>query len=322
MTPTIGVMMGDRHGIGPEITARFLAEPDLDRLGKIVLFGDPAVLEFGQRVANVSKAAVSRFVSKSRPSEGAGEARVSSTAGSEVLDTWKQMIQAAQRGEIDAILYAPVNKEAMHLGGLRENDDLEFFCAQLDFKGYTNWIYVLEPMWMSRITGHASIRDVPDLITKENVLQSIQLLDRTIAPAKKTKPKIAVAGLNPHAGDGGLYGDEEIKSIAPAIADARQLGIDVDGPFPPDSVFVRAQAHSYDGVVTMYHDQGGIAMKLLGFGKGVALMGGLPFPVVTPGHGTAYDIAGRGIAQSLGVKQTFQIACRLAGGSKVSVSLR
>jgi len=312
MTPTIGVMMGDRHGIGPEITARFLAEPDLDQFGKIVLFGDSAVLEYGQRVAGTRKAAVSRFVSTPLPSEGVGEARVSSTAGSEVLDTWRQMIQAAQRGEIDAVLYAPVNKEAMHQGGMQENDDLDFFSTRLEFDEYTNWIYVLEPLWMSRITGHASIRDVPDLITKENVLQSIQLLDRTIAPAKKAKPKIAVAGLNPHAGDGGLYGDEEIKSIAPAIAEARLLGIDVDGPFPPDSVFVRAQTHPYDGVVTMYHDQGGIAMKLLGFGKGVALMGGLPFPVVTPGHGTAYDIAGRGVAQSLGMSQAFRIVCRLA----------
>jgi 4-hydroxythreonine-4-phosphate dehydrogenase len=313
VSPTIGVMMGDRHGIGPEITARFLAEPNLEQLGKIVLFGDPAVLEFGQRVAGTSKAAIADFVKTPHPSEGAGEAHISSTAGSEVLDTWKQMIQAAQRGDIDGVLYAPVNKEAMHLGGLQENDDLDFFCARLDFKGYTNWIYVLEPMWMSRITGHASIRDVPDLITRENVLQSIQLLDRTIAPAKQAKPKIAVAGLNPHAGDGGLYGDEEIKSISPAIAEAKQLGIDVDGPFPPDSVFVRARAEKYDGVVTMYHDQGGIAMKLLGFGKGVALMGGLPFPVVTPGHGTAYDIAGQGVAQSLGMMETFRIVCRLAG---------
>jgi 4-hydroxythreonine-4-phosphate dehydrogenase len=318
MTPTIGVMMGDRHGIGPEITARFLAEPNLDRLGKIVLFGDPAVLEYGQRIANVSKANISRFVSAARPSEGTGEARISAGAGVEVIDTWKQMIGSAQRGEIDAVLYAPINKEAVHLAGLRENDDLDFYCAQLDFKGYTNWIYVLEPMWMSRITGHASIRQVPDLITKESVLQSIQLLDRTIVAAKKSKPKIAVAGLNPHAGDGGLFGDEEIKSISPAIAEAKQLGIEADGPFPPDSIFVRVQAENYDGIVTMYHDQGGIAMKLLGFGKGVALMGGLPFPVATPAHGTAYDIAGRGIAQSHGMMKTFEVMCRLASGSKVS----
>lgn len=318
MTPTIGVMMGDRHGIGPEITARFLAEPNLDQLGKIVLFGDPAVLEYGQRVAGTKNAAISRFVSVSRPNDGVGEARVSKTAGAEVLDTWRQMIQAAQRGEIDAVVYASVNKEAMHQGGMRESDDLDFFRAQLNFKDYTNWIYVLEPLWMSRITGHAAIRDVPDMITKENVLQSIQLLDRTIVAAKSAKPKIAVAGLNPHAGDGGLFGDEEIKSISPAIAEAKQLGIDADGPFPPDSVFVRVQAESYDGIVTMYHDQGGIAMKLLGFGKGVALMGGLPFPVATPAHGTAYDIAGRGIAQSFGMTQTFRVICRLAGGSKVS----
>jgi 4-hydroxythreonine-4-phosphate dehydrogenase len=313
VSATIGVMMGDRHGIGPEITARFLAEPDLAQFGKIVLFGDPAVLEYGQRVAGTSKAEISEFVKTSRASEGVGEARITQPAGTEVLDTWRQMIQAAQKGEIDGVLYAPVNKEAMHLGGLQENDDLDFFSARLDFKDYTNWIYVLEPLWMSRITGHASIRDVPDLITKENVLQSILLLDRTIGPVKKAKPKIAVAGLNPHAGDGGMYGDEEIKSISPAIAEAKQLGIDVDGPFPPDSVFVRAQSQPYDGVVTMYHDQGGIAMKLLGFGKGVALMGGLPFPVVTPGHGTAYDIAGRGVAQSLGMSQAFRIVCRLAG---------
>lgn len=129
-------------------------------------------------------------------------------------------------------------------------------------------------------------------------MASIRLLHETLRAAGKQAPKIAVAGLNPHSGDGGAFGDEEIKAIAPAIMAARGMSLDVDGPVPPDTIFVQVQRHGYDGIVTMYHDQGGIAMKLMGFGRGVAVMGGLPFPIVTVGHGTAYDIVGRGVAQA------------------------
>lgn len=311
--PAIGVMMGDRHGIGPEITARFLADERVEECGRVVLFADPAVADFGRKISGGGSLRLERLTEcRAAVQEPAGMGRATAAAGSEVLHIWDEMLRAADRGEIDGIVYAPVNKEALHKGGMRESDDLEYATARLDFRGHANWLYVLDGLWMSRITGHVALRDVSALITKDSVLASIALLHETLVSAGKPEPKIAVAGLNPHSGDGGAFGDEEITAIGPAIEAARHMSINADGPVPPDIVFVHVQKYGYDGVVTMYHDQGGIAMKLMGFGRGVAVMGGLPFPIVTVGHGTAYDIVGRGIAQSDGMMEAFRVCCRIA----------
>lgn len=312
--PAIGIMMGDRHGIGPEITARFLADERLADCGRAVLFADPLVADFGRKIAGVDRLRLERFaecVAESGETPGMG--RATAGAGAEVLATWNVMLRAATSGEIDGIVYAPVNKDALHKGGMREIDDLAYAMKKIAFHGDANWLYVLDGLWMSRITGHVALKDVSALITKDSVFASITLLHKTLVSAGKPKPKIAVAGLNPHSGDGGAYGDEEIKAIGPAIETAKSMALDVDGPIPPDTVFVQVSKHGYDGVVTMYHDQGGIAMKLMGFGRGVAVMGGLPFPIVTVGHGTAYDIVGKGVAQSDGMLEAFRVCCRIAG---------
>jgi 4-hydroxythreonine-4-phosphate dehydrogenase len=150
------------------------------------------------------------------------------------------------------------------------------------------------------------------------VCNAISLLDRIMRAAQKKAPRIAVAGLNPHAGEGGLLGNEEIRVIQPAVARARAQGADVFGPYPADTLFIAARRGDFDAVVTMYHDQGQIAMKLMGFEKGVTLHGGLPKPVATPAHGTAFDIAGKGIANVGPMREAFRLAVRLSGSEQVS----
>jgi 4-hydroxythreonine-4-phosphate dehydrogenase len=156
------------------------------------------------------------------------------------------------------------------------------------------------------------LRAVADLITEKRVLQAIRLARDTLRAAGQPHPKIAVAGLNPHAGDGGIFGREEIDVIAPAVERARAEQIAASGPYPSDTVFVRAQGGAFDAVVTMYHDQGQIAMKLMGFERGITIHAGLPFPITTPAHGTAFDIAGRGVARVDGLAQAYRTACRMA----------
>jgi 4-hydroxy-L-threonine phosphate dehydrogenase PdxA len=195
-------------------------------------------------------------------------------------------------------------------------DELHWFAEVLDFKGTCVELNVLEGLWTSRVTSHVALADVSRLITKEKVAEMTQLITENLKRSGVAKPRIAVCGLNPHNGDGGAYGREEIDIIAPGVEMARARGFPADGPFPADTVFVRAtkKTGGYDGVVTMYHDQGQIAMKLLGFERGVTVQGGLPMPITTPAHGTAYDIAGKGVAGDGAMKNAFQLACAMALG--------
>ena len=309
----IGVMLGDRHGIGPEIASRLLADESSRAAADVVLVADPAVAEFGRRVAGVSGFAVKRFIERPGPSgEPVGAGEISAAAGAEVLGTLGDLLELGKAGEIDGIVFAPLNKAAMRRGGLPKGDELDFVLERLGYHGNTGELNVLGNLWTSRVTSHVPLRDVADLVTPKHVSDAIALAHETLVAAGFAKPRIAVAGLNPHAGDGGTFGDEEITTIGPAIEKARAAGIDASGPYPSDTVFVRAKDGAFDAVVTMYHDQGQVAMKLMGFGKGVTVLGGLPFPITTAGHGTAYDIAGRGIARSDGLFEAFRICTEMA----------
>lgn len=311
--PVIGVMLGDRHGIGPEIAARLLADAGARAAADVVLVADPAVAEFGRRVAGVSEFAVQRVIDRPGPAgEAVGSGQISAAAGAEVLGTLADLLELGKAGKIDGIVFAPLNKAAMRRGGLAEGDELDFVLERLGFEGNTGELNVLGNLWTSRVTSHVALRDVADLVTPKHVWDAIALAHDTLVAAGFPEPRIAVAGLNPHAGDGGTFGDEEIKTIAPAIEKARAAGIEASGPYPSDTVFVRAKDGAFDAVVTMYHDQGQVAMKLMGFGKGVTVLGGLPFPITTAGHGTAYDIAGRGIARPDGMFEAFRICTEMA----------
>jgi 4-hydroxythreonine-4-phosphate dehydrogenase len=166
-------------------------------------------------------------------------------------------------------------------------------------------------LWNARVTSHVPLSGVAQRITREAIVDGLVLTDRAMREAGFDPPRIGVAALNPHAGDNGNFGREEIDIIAPAVAEAQARGIVCDGPYPSDTVFVRARRGQFDAVLTMYHDQGQIAMKLIGFEEGVTLLGGVPFPITTPAHGTAYDIAGRGVANIGASKAAVLLAARM-----------
>jgi 4-hydroxythreonine-4-phosphate dehydrogenase len=244
--------------------------------------------------------------------EDAPFGEVSKVAGRAVLDTFRMALGLAEAGELDAICFAPCNKQAMHQAGLDLEDELRFFVQVLDFKGPVGEVNATDALATTRVTSHVPLRAVADLITEEGVLQAIRLARDTLQAAGKPHPRIGVAGLNPHAGDGGIFGREEIDVIQPAVERARAEQIAASGPYPSDTVFLRAQGGAFDAVVTMYHDQGQIAMKLMGFERGITIHAGLPIPITTPAHGTAFDIAGRGVARVDGLAQAYRTACRMA----------
>ena len=178
---------------------------------------------------------------------------------------------------------------------------------------------MLENLWTSRVTSHVPLKEVSGLLTSEKVAEAIRMITEALRAAGKANPRVAVCGLNPHNGDNGNYGDEEGRIIEPGVKLAALRGYAADGPFSADTAFVRAiktDGSGYDGVVTMFHDQGQIAMKLMGFERGVTVQGGLPIPITTPAHGTAYDIAGKGIANPQAMKNAFEIACRMGASRR------
>jgi 4-hydroxythreonine-4-phosphate dehydrogenase len=218
-----------------------------------------------------------------------------------------------REGKADAFCFAPLNKSALRMGGMHQEDELRWFAEFLNYDGVCGELNVLQDLWTSRVTSHVALKEVSSLLSSQKVFESIEMITKALKASGKTSPRLAVCGLNPHNGDNGNYGDEEIKIIAPGIEMGIKAGIPADGPFPADTAFVRAirKEGGYDGVVTMYHDQGQIAMKLMGFEKGVTVHGGLPIPITTPAHGTAYDIAGQNLANPQAMFNAFELACRM-----------
>jgi 4-hydroxythreonine-4-phosphate dehydrogenase len=219
----------------------------------------------------------------------------------------------AQSGAADALCFAPLNKGALRAGGMHQEDELRWFAELLQFSGICGELNVLENLWTARVTSHVPLKEVSELLAPHKVADAIGMIHGALQASGKASPRIAVCGLNPHNGDNGNYGDEEGRIIEPGVRLAAERGFHADGPFPADTAFVRAirAEGGYDGVVTMYHDQGQIAMKLMGFERGVTVHGGLPIPITTPAHGTAYDIAGAGNANPGAMFNAFDLACRM-----------
>ena len=198
---------------------------------------------------------------------------------------------------------------------MTEEDELRWFAQELDHRGACGEFNVLETLWTSRVTSHVALREVADLLSAEKVAEAIGMLDAALRRAGIANPRIGVCGLNPHNGDNGSYGREEIDVIAPGVRLAASRGHGADGPYPADTIFVRAKNGAFDGIVTMYHDQGQIAMKLMGFERGVTVQGGLPVAITTPAHGTAYDIAGKGLANPQALSNALAIAARMGAAA-------
>jgi 4-hydroxythreonine-4-phosphate dehydrogenase len=205
-----------------------------------------------------------------------------------------------------------LNKHSLRLAGMAEEDELRYMQSRFGVRNFTCEFNITDQLWTSRVTSHVPLREVAALITDEAVGEAVHIIDRALRRAGVAQPRIAVSGLNPHAGDNGSIGSEEIEIIAPAVDRLRRDGVDATGPWSPDTVFIAARRGDFDAVVSMYHDQGQIAMKLMGFERGVTLHGGLPVPVATSASGSAFDIAGQGIARIEGLQHAFDLCVRMA----------
>lgn len=324
--PTIAITMGDAAGIGPEIVVKSLADPRLRSWCEPVVLGDLGVLADAAQRWGVTVRLVP--IDGPRASASAGPTGVGvidygdvdrallrmsvvdPALGAAAVRYTREAARLALAGEIDGIVSAPLNKEAMRAAGLHYEGATEIFAEMAGATRYA-MVLLLGGMRLMLLTNHLSLREACDKVTRARVYEKIMLAHEALVEQGITAPRIAVSALNPHAGEGGLFGREEIEEIQPAIDAARAEGVDAIGPVPADTVFVKAKQGAYDLTIALYHDQGLGAVKLLGFGAVVTLLVGLPFIRTSTGHGTAFDIAGQGIADHTNLLEAIRIAAEL-----------
>ncbi len=335
MKPTIALVQGDAAGIGAELMAKLLSLDEVRSRANILIISDPRVFHAGCAVAGLEPrvrevdALEEADFSRGEPNllrcpavdpEEVALGRVSVEAGAAVLQWFGQALDLAAAGKVDGVCFMPFNKEAMHKAGLGTEDELQWAKARLKYAGRASEFNVIDGMWNARVTSHVPLREVADLLTVDGIVEAIQLADRTMKRAGYERPRIAVAAINPHAGDGGQIGREEIEVIAPAVKRAQAMQIGVEGPFPSDTLYIKVRDKQFDCAVSMYHDQGQIAIKLLGFHMGVSVLGGLPVPVTTPAHGTAFDIVGTNAANVEPSRRAFMMVCDMAENREIKAA--
>jgi 4-hydroxythreonine-4-phosphate dehydrogenase len=323
--PVIALAIGDPAGVGPELAAKLVADTDVRAAMSLVIVGDRRVLERGaadsgcildidvrgpgDSVVSAGKPVLIDLGNLDPRTIDRGVA--TEAGGRSALANFSTCLRIAAAGKADAVCFTPFNKAAMRLSHPSYDDEIGYTSEVLGLDCPASEFNILEGLWNARVTSHVPLSKVASLITTPGVVSDIRLTNNSLREAGFEQPRIAVAGLNPHAGDGGNFGHEDDQIIRPAVEQAKQEGINVEGPFPPDTVFVRATKGAFDAVLTMYHDQGQIAMKLIGFDRGVTLLGGFPFPICTPAHGSAYDIAGKGIANIGASKAAVLLAAKM-----------
>lgn len=326
--------IGDPTGIGPEVLAKALAEAsEAASPSEWLVVGDAGVWAEAQRIARVDLPATP--ADRPRPLGRGGlpfldlppadrswvRGQMSPAAGLAAAQWLQRAVRLVLDGLADAVVFAPLNKQAIIRAGYPVRDEYDLCASLAGVTDHDEMNVIPHPagtragsdlLWVARATSHVPLREVAALLSKEGVLRTIRLAHRVATGAGAAAPRIGVAALNPHAGEGGLLGDEEHRVIRPAIEAAAQDGIAASGPHPADHIFRRARAGEFDVVVSMYHDQAQIATKLLGFERGVSVGVGYPFVLATPSHGTAFDIAGQGVADPGPMRQALVLAERLA----------
>jgi len=334
--PVLGITMGDPAGVGPEITAKALAHAEVTTACRPVVIGDRSVMAATLALLRsplglhaVSSVEACEF----RPGQlecldlgnvdcaTLPKSTVSANAGRAAYAYIETGVRLCQAGKIDGIVTAPVNKEALAAAGVQHSGHTEILARLTSTKDFAMLLLGKE-LRVIHVTTHVALRRVPDLVTRERVGRVIQLAQQTMTGLGRPRARIAVCGLNPHAGEDGLFGDEEKTQILPAIEDARRAGLDVYGPLPADTLFSRARGGEFDIVVAMYHDQGHVPVKTLGFNydeksgtwtglSGVNVTVGLPFLRVSVDHGTAFDRAWKGIANPESMLEALDVAVRM-----------
>jgi len=323
--PVVGITMGDAAGIGPEIVLKALADKDLTTAYRCVIIGDAVFLRKTAAEAGVDftirdfgadgeAAGVEVFGLGNLPSdlEIGVDAAVTGKASAEYIEA---AVRLWREKKIDAICTAPISKKAISLGGYDFPGHTEFLASMTDTTEF-RMSFFAGKLRTVLLSTHLPILDAIDLIKKDNLVELISFSDRELTKLLGRRVSIAVAGLNPHASEGGMFGTQEKAEITPAIEYCRDLGIDVSGPNSPDTIFLRGFNGDFDGVIALYHDQATIAVKSLSFGSGVNVTLGLPLIRTSVDHGTAFDIAGKGIADASSMVSAIKLAGELVLGSR------
>jgi len=329
--PVIAITIGDAAGIGPEIVVKALSSKKIYSICRPLVIGDAGILS---SVIESLKSAL-----KLRPVDAADEARgefgsidlidlkslnkkevvpgqISAACGRAAMEYIAKATQLALDGKIRALVTAPINKEATIRAGFGDMGHMEYFARITHAAEYATML-ASGPLRVVHLSTHYSLKDACERVSKDRILGKLKLTYDSFRKWGILRPRIAVAALNPHGGEGGLLGSEEIDQILPAINDARSLGIDARGPFPADSVFNRAINGEFDAVIAMYHDQGHIPVKVYGFERSITVALGLPFIRTSVDHGTAFDIAGKGIASSQSLEEAILVAFGLSEGKLI-----
>jgi len=324
---TIGILLGDPAGIGPELISKLLNKSELDN-ANILVIGEKNIYESGVNISkentkieyvnNYNEVNFNKFnkffldISKGN-NKKYDLAKCAEDSGRSVLNSLNVALDLAKEKKIDAINFGPFNKTSLHLGGCKFDDELHHMADRLNVKNFFCEFNVVDNFWTARVTSHIPIKEVPKHIKKDKILKPIRLINEALKLNGIKKPRVAVQALNPHA----EFGSEEKDEIIPAINEARENGIDADGPLPCDTSFITAfKNKNHDCIVGMYHDALQSGLKAFGFDKGVTVQGGLPLPITTPAHGTAFDIAGKNQANLEPTLNSFRIALTMAENNK------
>ena len=330
--PVLAITMGDPAGVGPEVTVKALADGELLRIARPLVIGDARVLAQAAKVSGVT-APIRAWRSPAEATyDGAGIdvldlenvdpaewkwGALSANAGKASLEYVHRAIDLTNAGEAAGIVTAPINKEATTLAGSKELGHMELFSRVYGAKNQATML-VSGKLRCVHLSTHYSLKDAIARITRERIVQRLVTTHEDFRRWGMQKPCIAVSAINPHGGEGGLMGTEERDEMAPAVKEAQGMGIDARGPYPADSVYVRAMRGEFDAVIAMFHDQGHIPVKVHGFEQSVSVALGLPVVRTSVDHGTAFDIAGKGIADELSMRESIRVAAEICAGTWLS----
>ena len=319
----IAVLLGDPSGIGPELVSKLLSE-EITNKANLIIIGEKNILESGNKISgkshnlnfvddfdNIDFAKGGKFfldISKGK-NHNYKLSECSKEAGESVLSSLDLALDLAKENKIHAINFGPFNKTSLKLGGNKYSDELHLMAEKLEVKNFFCEFNVIDNFWTARVSSHIQIKDLPQHVKKEKIIKPIKLINEAMKLNGIKNPRVAVQALNPHA----EFGTEEKDEIIPAIEEAKKLGINADGPLPCDTSFITAYKNgNHDCIVGMYHDALQSGLKAFGFDRGVTVQGGLPIPITTPAHGTAFDIAGKNKANLEPTLNSFKIALTMA----------
>lgn len=324
--PVLGILLGDASGVGPELVAKLAANGFYDEVCRPVIIGDVRPLR--KALSDLGLSAQLQVVSDVDQIDWAKGLPVYDTAdqdpaqiqlgqpcaicGAAIMHALKLACDWCRDGKLEGFAFAPFNKAALKMAGCEHESEHYYLAAINQAKGPIGEINVVGDLMSVRATSHVPLKDVSSSLTVDKIMAAMELGYNAVLSTGVKQPRVGVAALNPHAGEEGRCGTEEIDLIEPAIEIAKKRGWNVTGPYPSDIVFIKAFAGDFDVVLTMYHDQGQTALKLMGFDKGVTVAGGQPYPIATCAHGTAYDIVGKGIARTASFENAIRLTAKMA----------